>query len=354
MTSTPQPAALRVAIVGAGVAGATCAQALAAAGCAVQVLDKARGPGGRLATRRLSWTAPDGGPRSARVDHGAPGFAAADPALLAAIRGLGGDTPVAAWAPQAAPGGRAIRPAGDWQLPAPDMPSLCRTLLRGVPLRVSFTVERLVREAGAWCVEGRSEAGPERLEATFDAVVLALPPAQAAPLLALHRPDWAQRASLAVMQPCWTLMGVSRRPARPMAWQVLRPDGGPLSWLHRDDLRPGRSAAEDEAHWVAHARGAWSREHLERPPEWVLPQLQAALDDALQPLLGEALAWRHAVVHRWRYALPQPTGTPARRQAWWDGGQRLGVCGDFLGGVGAEGAWLSAQALLDTMPLRAR
>ena len=353
MTSTSHPGPARVAIVGAGLAGATCAQALAAAGCAVQVFDKARGPGGRLATRRLSWTAPDGQPRSARVDHGAPGFAVADPGLLAALQGLGGDSSVAAWVPQAAPGGRAIRPARDWQLPAPDMPSLCRTLLRGVPLRVSFTVERLVREAGAWRIEGRSEAGPERLEAAFDAVVLALPPVQAAPLLALHRPDWAQRASLAVMQPCWTLMGVSQRPARPMAWQVLRPDAGPLSWLHRDDLRPGRSAAADEAHWVAHARGAWSREHLEQPPEWVLPRLQAALDEALQGLLGEPLVWRHAVVHRWRYALPQPMGTPARRQAWWDGAQGLGVCGDFLGGVGAEGAWLSAQALLDTMPPRA-
>ncbi len=260
---------------------------------------------------------------------------------------------MAAWTPQAAPGSRAIRPAGAWQLPAPDMPSLCRTLLRNVPLRTSFTVERLVREAGGWRLEGVSDAGPERLDAAFDAVVLALPPAQAAPLLAPHRSDWAQRAALAVMQPCWTLMGVSRRPARPMAWQVLRPDAGPLSWLHRDDGRPGRSAAADEAHWVAHARGGWSREHLEQPAEWVLPQLQAALDDAVRDLLGEPLAWRHAVVHRWRYALPQPSGLPARRQAWWDAAAGLGVCGDFLGGVGAEGAWLSAQALLDAMPARA-
>jgi predicted NAD/FAD-dependent oxidoreductase len=134
-----------------------------------------------------------------------------------------------------------------------------------------------------------------------------------------------------------------------MAWQVLRPQGGPLSWLHRDDLRPGRRAAADEAHWVAHARGAWSREHLEEPPEWVLPRLRAAVDEALGGLLGEPPAWRHAVVHRWRYALPQPAGTLARRQAWWDARRSLGACGDFLGGVGAEGAWLSARALLDAM-----
>jgi hypothetical protein len=31
----------------------------------------------------------------------------------------------------------------------------------------------------------------------------------------------------------------------------------------------------------------------------------------------------------------------------------LGVCGDFLGGCGAEGAWLSAQALADSVLQRA-
>lgn len=144
-------------------------------------------------------------------------------------------------------------------------------------------------------------------------------------------------------------MGVTSRPPPPMDWQVLRPQDGPLSWLHRDDLRPGRGAAVGEAHWVAHARPAWSREHLEQPPEWVLPRLLAAVDEALGGLLGEPPAWRHAVVHRWRYALPPPKGTPPRRQAWWDARGGLGACGDFLGGVGAEGAWLSAQALLEAM-----
>jgi predicted NAD/FAD-dependent oxidoreductase len=351
MASDPQPAARRVAVavVGAGLAGATCAQALAAAGCDVQVLDKARGPGGRLATRRLAWTGPNGQPRTARVDHGAPGFAAADAGFMTFLQGLGGGAAVTAWTPQAAPGSRPVRPAGAWQLPVPDMPTLCRGLLGALPARWSFTVQRLLREGGAWRIEGVSEAGPEVLEGGFDAVVLALPPAQAAPLLAPHRPDWAQHATQAPMQPRWTLMGVTGRPPQPMAWQVLRPQGGPLSWLQRDDLRPGRRAAADEAHWVAHARGAWSREHLEEPPEWVLPRLRAAVDEALGGLLGEPPAWRHAVVHRWRYALPQPAGTLARRQAWWDARRGLGACGDFLGGVGAEGAWLSARALLDAM-----
>ena len=53
-----------VVVVGAGVAGLQCARRLRDAGLQVVVLDKARGVGGRVATRRV-----DGQP----VDHGGPG-----------------------------------------------------------------------------------------------------------------------------------------------------------------------------------------------------------------------------------------------------------------------------------------
>ena len=66
----------RVAVIGAGIAGATCARALSRAGCAVHVVDKSRGAGGRLATRRLEWLDPSGRRRIAAFDHGAPAFTA--------------------------------------------------------------------------------------------------------------------------------------------------------------------------------------------------------------------------------------------------------------------------------------
>jgi hypothetical protein len=54
------------------------------------------------------------------------------------------------------------------------------------------------------------------------------------------------------------------------------------------------------------------------------------------------------VVHRWRHATPHPAGA-LLRQGWWDARLGLGVCGDFLGGVGVEGAWLSAQSVSEAM-----
>jgi renalase len=210
-----------------------------------------------------------------------------------------------------------------------------------VPVTLSFAVDGLVHGPCGWTIEAAGVALPGH----FDAVVLALPPAQAAPLLAPHRSDWAQRASLALMQPCWMLMGVARTASRPPAWDVARPDRGPLAWVLRNDAKPGRESAADEAHWAVHARAGWSRRHLEQPADWVQDQLQAALQD----WLGEPVEWLHAVVHRWRYAMPQPSGAAPARHGWWDASLGLGVCGDFLGGAGVEGAWLSAQALSEAM-----
>jgi predicted NAD/FAD-dependent oxidoreductase len=179
----------------------------------------------------------------------------------------------------------------------------------------------------------------------FDAVVLALPPAQAAPLLAPHRSDWAQRASLALMQPCWTLMGVARHPAEDLHWDVGRPDQGPLAWVIRNDARPGRESPADEAHWVVHARTGWSRQHLEQPADWVQARMQAAMQD----WIGAPVEWQHAVVHRWRYAVPQASSVAPVQPCWWDEARGLGVCGDFFGGTGVEAAWQSARALTDAV-----
>lgn len=331
----------RVAVIGAGIAGSSCAHALAQAGCAVHVVDKARGSGGRLATRHMQWTDAQGHQRSAALDHGAPGFAARGAPFRAWVAAAVQAGVLSPWRPVLAAESHPLDDAEPLHAGMPDMPAACRWLLQYLPFTPNATVERLRKMPAGWLLEG---SGPLPTQ-PFDAVLLALPPAQVAPLLAEYRRDWAQRAAMALMQPCWTLMGVTDAPATPLAWDAARPQQGPLAWVLRHANRPGRQAPAGEAHWVLHARAGWSRQQLEQPPS----QVQAALQAALQALLQQPLAWRHAVVHRWRYAMPMATGGEADASCWWDPAIGLGACGDFLGGGGVEAAWASSRALVQAM-----
>lgn len=330
-----------VAVIGAGIAGATCARELARAGHLVQVFDKSRGPGGRLATRRIEWVDRDGLVCTTRLDHGAVGITPRSPAFRDFVDEAVHAGLLAEWSPVLADGGLPLEDGPPLFVPVPDMPALCRHLLEGVAATWSCAVDRLHPGPMGWQVE----AAGVRHAASFDAVVLALPPAQAAPLLGPHRPDWARHAALAPMQPCWTLMGVelvaSHGAGSAPGWDLCRPSTGPLAWVLRNDTRPGRAPVPGQAHWVAHARSGWSRRQLDETPAGVQEQLQAALADTL----GRPIDWLHGAVHRWRYALPQAQPAEPAQACWWDAAQRLGVCGDFLGGAGVEGAWSSARSL---------
>lgn len=68
-----------VAIIGAGLAGVAAAGDLIAAGKSVLLIDKSRGIGGRMATRRHAGT---------RIDHGAQFFTARSERFAAFVNGL--------------------------------------------------------------------------------------------------------------------------------------------------------------------------------------------------------------------------------------------------------------------------
>lgn len=352
----PGAIAPRVAVVGAGMAGATCAAALRQAGWAVTVVDKARGPGGRMATRRAAWRDAAGGEHAAWWHHGAPSFEVTSVDFAAQV---------AAWAeagwvlPSASRADDGLR---RWQA-AGAQPGLCRALLDGVDNHWASAVGSVARDGAGWWLG----VGANPLKATvsigpFDAVVLALPPAQAAPLLAPHEADWARASALVGMQPCWTLLGVVRHGvaeavdggagADTGAWPdaldqpLPHRSGGVLASARRQSLPPGEPdwPAGHEA-WVLHATAGWSTRHLEDTPEQVVQQLTAAW----AALWAEPPVWISCAAHRWRYARPAVAPWAGSVGSRWHPGAGLGQCGDHLAGTGVEAAWRSGRALAQAM-----
>ena len=326
--ATPQT----IAVIGAGLAGLSCAQALLQAGHTVHVFDKARGPSGRMSTRRAE---DDNGPW--QCDHGAQYFTARNPAFRAEVARWQQAGVAALWnARLASFDGNA------WTTPAtplerfvgtPRMTSPAAWLVQhlGEPALAQWqtTVQRLDHTEGGWSITS-AEHGLH--SPRYSAVLLAVPAPQAVPLLAPLAPAGAAIAASARMRGSWALM---LRYASPVAlpWEGAFINTGPLRWVARDSSKPGRTGQET---WLLHASPEWSEAHIEDSAEAVT----AALLAAFAALGGPApLA---AAAHRWRYADTEPALTQG---SWWDAQMRLGLCGDWLHGGKVEGAWLSGRAL---------
>lgn len=324
----------RVAVVGGGVAGLACARGLVRAGAAPTVFDKGRGPGGRLATRRIDSPM---GPLS--FDHGAQFFTARGARFAAEIARLTATGAVQPWAgPVLRTRGRqAATPARDdvVHVGAPGMNGLVKALAAGLDVQFGVRVDALRRDAGRWllAVEGGQAAGP------FDAVVVAVPAEQAAPLLAPVSQGLAAEAARAVTGPCWAVMAAFDAPV-PTPFGGLQTEDPALGWIALEATKPGRAPAP--ARLVLHARLAWSRAHLEEPAEAVIaPLLVAArrfIPDLPEPVVAAA--------HRWRYAQVEK---PAGSAYGWDADLRLGACGDWRLGPRVELAWDSGDALASAM-----
>ncbi|MGL4231046.1 MAG: NAD(P)/FAD-dependent oxidoreductase [Casimicrobium sp.] len=326
-----------IAVVGAGIAGATCARALADAGLAVTLFDKSRGVGGRLATRRVEFDADDGTKHTARLDHGAPAFDVTRSEFAAFVQQAERSGLLARWTPRVKGTSPTYKKLPIW-VPTPDVPNLCRALSAGLPLHTGSAVDALRHDVDGWSLGSAGFA----VAGGFSHVVLAIPPRQASDLLRTHNSSYAERAANVAMLPCWTMMAITDELVPLVDWEIAHPERGPIAQIIRNDMKPGRERTAGLAQWVAHATSQWSQAHLEMNPDDVSSALQLAFED----WHGGSLRWRHAIAHRWRYALPLASAESAEL-FWWDDSSQIGICGDAIGGRGVEDAWRSAMALAD-------
>ncbi|MEW6742651.1 MAG: FAD-dependent oxidoreductase [Planctomycetota bacterium] len=319
---------LRVAVIGAGMAGLTAARTLADHQVEVAVFDEGSGPGGRASTQRAApWT----------FDHGAPCFTVRDERFRRYVHSWREQGLVAPW------DGRIVELRAGHASPSsepaarftgiPGMSAIGEHLAREVGARYGCRVARVEREGLGWrLVDG----GGEQL-GSFDVVLLAVPAPQAATLLAEAR-ALAEQAARAVIHPCFAVMvGFGEGLRLPFNGAFVK--GSPLSWVARDSSKPGRTLPSGGESWVLQTTPEWSMLHLDEAPEAVV----APLLDAFREAVGvDVPTVAHAVAHRWRHAL---TGQPLGKPCLWDASLRIGACGDWCLGARLENAFLSGAAI---------
>ena len=322
---------LSIAVIGAGMAGLSCAKHLQQHGVQVTVFEKSRAASGRMSTRRTDdW----------QCDHGAQYFTARDPAFRDALAGWQQAGAAQLWTPRLQVLGnitsaRAPDPTIERFVGVPRMTTPARWMAESLNVETQCTVRALQQDAAGWQLHSDEQGwGSQR----FDAVLVAVPAPQAVPLVLPYAPNLASLANSATMSACWALMLQYAAPLS-LPFDAAFVNQGPLRWVARDNSKPGREGRNRpsiQEIWLLHASAEWSEAHLEQDAASVANELLAAFAKLGAPA---PQTW---VAHRWRYA---NTGPALQQACAWSMEHALGMCGDWLHGGKVEGAWLSGRHL---------
>ena len=337
----------RIAVIGAGIAGMTCARTLTQAGHTVTVFEKSRGAGGRMSTKSTEF----GG-----FDHGAQYFTVRDarfeqalainPQLVrrwsantvrildAAGRVVASSLPPkeAHWV--ATPGMNAL--VKDWAKP----------LIASGQVHFETLVTRIQTDAVSptcWQLQTEGPGAQTSVHSGFDVVVIAVPSVQAHALLLssqIAKTMMGEMAKVSVA-PCWTLMLAFPQAVQPALahlgpqWNAARSTHHRIAWLAREASKPGRGSIE---RWTVQASPDWSTRHLEDDNE----RVKAKLLKAFTEVTGIRAEPPYAEVHRWRYAqTTEPLVNFTNTSHLWDAKLGIGACGDWCLGHRVEDGFVS-------------
>ena len=315
----------RIAIVGAGIAGLTCAQALSERGYTVSVFEKSKGVSGRVSTRRL----PEGD-----CDHGAQYITAKSEEFKAVIDHWLSQGLIELWEPRIKVVGTPQtnhQPKEDVAIKryvgSPRMTSPANEIAKNLCVRTSTKVASIRRSPQGWLILDDEHISIE----CVDVVLFAIPPAQISPLLAGVRPNWLEGLTRTQMLPCWTVMAQTDGKTSP-SFDAAFINEGPLSWVANNATKPKRAATPI---WTLHASAQWSVANLHRDQDVVTSELVSSFEGLAQTKVIST------VTHRWLYARSPKEDD---RLYLWDEKLCLGATGDWLSTGNVEGAWLSAIA----------
>jgi predicted NAD/FAD-dependent oxidoreductase len=355
-----------VVVVGAGLAGLSCAREVQSQGFSVLVLEKSRGLGGRGATRRVE---------GACFNYGARYFEAtgiASAALLAELQHPAShDAPEWVEWPQTRvmirdSGDDEVQPVTGCYVPAMGMTAIAKYLARDIEVHRQHRVSALQLNSNqTWDVFIDSEPNPI---VSTRAVVLAIPAPQAemllAPLGAQGLPDDFFNAVQSVQfDACFTVItGYSPDPKDESSKKIVLkgddfdfPDHSDLQWagvvrspsIGLTQQQPISNAEEesqsrDSLIIVAQSSPSFAQQHLEDGDRQTIGQhLVSTLSHQLSEPLIQHYDWMQ--VHLWRYALcRQPIRSPFLLTQI---PGIIGCSGDWCGGHQIDHALWSGSAL---------
>ncbi|ADB40669.1 NAD(P)/FAD-dependent oxidoreductase [Spirosoma linguale] len=311
-------------IIGAGMAGLAAARKLSTQGWDVVVLDKGRGVGGRLATRRIE---------QAKADHGAQYFSATTPELQELVQELLADKVITEWKPtQPSPADTVFKKPH--YVGVEGMNAVAKALSKDLTVRTAETVISFRVEENQWLVETES-GGQYRA----DALLITIPAPQA--LALIEKSGFpivsADKSVLSAIryQPCIAVMVALNKPSLLPAPGAVRYETSDIAWV-ADNAQKGISPGQPSV--TIHASADFSRTHFDGDLNAIGQQLVDQLPDLIP-----ADNISTVQVHRWRYSLTDQRHPAPFLKA--EAPLSLLFGGDGFGKGNVEGAFTSGLAM---------
>lgn len=323
----------KVAVVGAGMAGITCARRLADADIDVTVFEGAKSVGGRMGTYDSA--------SGIRFDHGAQ-FATADTESFQEYIGERARQGRAAqWDIHGEPYANA--PVRSRWIGVPTMDALLAPAAEALHIEFGATVARLHSQPGGVVLSLEEDES----EFAFDAAVIAVPAPDAIPMLE-EESELVDRLSKIEFAPCWAVTAAFESPLdhEIPTWKTTT---GPVVWAARNGSRSGRPGWQNDKEtpdcWVFHAGPDWSQEHADASPA----DVRTLMLRHVEQHCGSIPEIRDAKAHLWRNAL---VTEPLNALFLASRDSKILIGGDWCLGPRIECAFRSGTAIADALVVR--
>lgn len=333
-----------IAVIGAGIAGLICAQQLTQAGYSVVVVEKSRGVGGRIATRRLHDTF---------ADHGTCYLQPQGEPLERLVRVLHDCHVLEVWTDRVyelAPHQKqlqATKPSPRYIAPT-GMTAIAKFLATGLEIWLNRRVGAIAPTAEDYW---HFTCDPTDTIAA-KAVVVAIPAPQALMLLESLSDNglpavFLEELRLVEFDPCLSVIaGYTNQSQLEPEWRALTFIDDPyLDWVGWDSSK--RIAASAPV-IVLHSSAKFAQQHLDTDD--LHPAGYQMLSQAAERLLPWFNTPEWVQVHRWRYAFPRRPWQQAYLSA--ETPLPLVCCGDWCGGNQVGSAMLSGLAAAEQINLQ--
>ncbi|GEM_PF-2952688 len=325
---------MKTLVIGAGMAGAACAETLLKAGHEIKVFDQAPRIGGRLFTLKLPW---------ADIDVGAQYFTVRDELFQKQVDNWHLEGIVQRWLPQPwLTDNYSCHPSPDHQTRYIGFKSAqapVEALLNQVPVYLQQTVEKIKFKNNHWYVElgNHAQAGP------FDLVVLAMPMPQARILFDESVLEKFDLPEIEVKATQALAIQLDKPIDTELKWSFVK--NRAIDWLGLNNAKPNRHAEAQT--WLMHfTDGATEMYKYNGDASFVKLGLLQLKQIFSQSDVGEC-------IHHYSYHHPfaRVCSKNTQQSYYWKKELGIGFCGDWCHSGRVEGAYLSgrhlAQAILE-------